>query len=440
MKTNTLNRRNLIKRFGAAVGASTIAPIYTALGEEKTDRQPQGDRHPKRVVFFLQAQGFSDANCAVKGIKSGKSLRSKDLPVFIDPLAPHRDKLTIIQGLHGKHTSPAHSAYYGCLGGYRRNKSTPFDITIDCALSKVLPKAPVPLFSVGMESLNRMKQVPIFHATSAWGPGEKAPMICDPTFLYRLMFGSVATGKQRKTYDENSKMLDFIARTSAQSAETLPKSGRQKLKPYADISTFRDSVSSMSDSLKTYMPEFDEKYSAPKHETDWHDAMLDLTIAALKAGLTNVATINSGCGEFYGSWEGLGIASKGHSLGHLSMTSDIWRRIRQYNMRMLSKLVQALEETPEGNGTMMDNTLIVYTSNNADKQHTNGASWPFMTLGNFGGTMQEGHYLKIENDRPINSFYTTLFEAAGHPVEHFNLGGAYEKYDTGKGPLRELLA
>ena len=109
-------------------------------------------------------------------------------------------------------------------------------------------------------------------------------------------------------------------------------------------------------------------------------------------------------------------------------------------MRMLSKLVRALEETPEGNGTMMDNTLIVYTSNNADKQHTNGANWPFMTLGNFGGTMQEGHYVKIENNRPINSFYATLLEAAGKPVEHFNLGGAYEKYDTGKGPLKELLA
>jgi hypothetical protein len=63
-----------------------------------------------------------------------------------------------------------------------------------------------------------------------------------------------------------------------------------------------------------------------------------------------------------------------------------------------------------------------------------------MTLGNFGGTMQEGHYLRIENDRPINSFYATLLEAAGHPVEHFNLGGAYEKYDSGKGSLRELLA
>ena len=188
------------------------------------------------------------------------------------------------------------------------------------------------------------------------------------------------------------------------------------------------------------MPEFDEKYSAPKHETDWHDAMLDLTIAALKAGLTNVATINSGCGEFYGSWEGLGINPSGHSLGHLSMTSDIWTRIRQYNMRMLSKLVQALEATPEGNGTMMDNTLIVYTSNNADKQHTNGASWPFMTLGNFGGMMQEGHYVKVENDRPINSFYATLLEAAGNPVEHFNMGGAYKKYDTGNGPLKELLS
>ena len=130
----------------------------------------------------------------------------------------------------------------------------------------------------------------------------------------------------------------------------------------------------------------------------------------------------------------------GTIMDHLSMTSDIWTRIRQYNMRMLSKLVRALEETPEGNGTMMDNTLIVYTSNNADKQHTNGASWPFMTLGDFGGAMHEGHYVKIENDRPINSFYATLLEAAGNPVEHFNLGGAYKKYHTGNGPLRELLA
>ena len=434
-----LNRREMIKTVSVAAGVSAASPFQNALAGDKTLSQPSNGKQPKRVVFFLQSQGFSDDNCTVKGIKSGQSLKSEDLPVFINPLSPHRDKLTIIQGLHGKHTSPAHSAYYGCLGGYRRNKSTPFDITIDCALSKVLPKAPVPLLSVGMESLNRMKQVPIFHATSAWGPGDKASMICDPTFLYRIMFGSVATGKQRNAYDENSKMLDFIAKTSAQSARTLPESAQQKLKPYRDISAFRDSVSTVSDSLKTYMPEFDEKYSAPQHETDWHDAMLDLTIAALKAGLTNVATINSGCGEFYGSWEGLGIDPSGHSLGHLSMTSDIWTRIRQYNMRMLSKLVTALEETPEGDGTMMDNTLIVYTSNNADKQHTNGASWPFMTLGNFGGTMQEGHYIKIEDDRPINSFYATLLEASGHPVEHFNMGGPYEKYDTGKGPLRELL-
>ena len=434
-----LNRRDMIKGICAVAGASTAVPYGTASAADNKVSQFHGAKQPKRVVFFLQSQGFSDDNCTVKGLKSGKSLQSKDLPVFIDPLSPHRDKLTIIQGLHGKHTSPSHSAYYGCLGGYRRNKSTPFDITIDCALSKVLPEAPVPLLSVGMESLNRMKQVPIFHATSAWGPGDKASMIYDPTFLYRIMFGSVATGKQRSTYDENSKMLDFIAKTSTQSARTLPESARQKLKPYRDISAFRDSVSTVSESLKAYMPEFDEKYSAPQHETDWHDAILDLTIAALKAGLTNVATINSGCGEFYGSWEGLGINPSGHSLGHLSMTSDIWTRIRQYNMRMLSKLVQALEETPEGNGTMMDNTLIVYTSNNANKQHTNGASWPFMTLGDFGGTMQKGHYVQVENDRPINSFYATLLEATGNPVEHFNMGGAYEKYDTGKGSLRELL-
>ena len=56
------------------------------------------------------------------------------------------------------------------------------------------------------------------------------------------------------------------------------------------------------------------------------------------------------------------------------------------------------------------------------------------------GTMKEGRYVEIKNNRPINSFYATLLEAAGHPVEHFNMGGMYKKYDSGKGPLKELLS
>ena len=58
--------------------------------------------------------------------------------------------------------------------------------------------------------------------------------------------------------------------------------------------------------------------------------------------------------------------------------------------------MEALESVPEGSGTMMDHTLIVYTSNNADKQHTTGANWPVMLLGNFDGAFKTGCFTQLD--------------------------------------------
>jgi hypothetical protein len=120
--------------------------------------------------------------------------------------------------------------------------------------------------------------------------------------------------------------------------------------------------------------------------------------------------------------------------------NPIWIKIRQYNCRMLVRIMQALERVPEGNGTMMDHTLIVYTSNGADGQHTKGGNWPFMLLGNCGGMFKSGCVTQIRN-RPINALYTTLLRAAGKQVDRFNMTEQLAKqFDAGTGPLKEVLA
>ena len=143
----------------------------------------------------------------------------------------------------------------------------------------------------------------------------------------------------------------------------------------------RERLAKVSGHLKKFAPVVDERYTNPEFETDWHDSLLDLGISALKSGTTNTLTIGSGRGEIFGAWKGLGIEQQGHNLGHMKQKDNpIWIKIRQYNSRMLVKMMEQLESVPEGNGSMMDNTLIVYTSNNADKQHTNGSNWPVMLL------------------------------------------------------------
>jgi hypothetical protein len=162
----------------------------------------------------------------------------------------------------------------------------------------------------------------------------------------------------------------------------------------------------------------------------------------LKAGLTNVLTIGSGRGEIFGAWKGLGVVEAGHSLGHMKQPDNpIWVKIRQYNCQMLVKLMEELESMPEGNGTMMDNTLIVYTSNNADKQHTSGTNWPFILLGNCSGRIKTGQYTQLDGKRPINALYTTLLHAIGAPRDRFNMDkNIAGMHDTKIGPIEELMA
>ena len=108
---------------------------------------------------------------------------------------------------------------------------------------------------------------------------------------------------------------------------------------------------------------------------------------------------------------------------------------------MLVKIMKSLESVPEGKGTMMDNTLIVYTSNNADKQHTSGGNWPFILLGDCSGRIKTGRYTQLDGRRPVNDLYTTLLHAIGAPRDRFNMDkNIAGMYDSKVGPIEELMA
>ena len=192
-----------------------------------------------------------------------------------------------------------------------------------------------------------------------------------------------------------SNLFNQIERLAASKGQSLPSTDQQRYGQYVqgfqNVNGLRERLDTVSDHLRKFAPEVDERYTKPEFETDWHDVLLDLGISAVTSGITNTLTIGSGRGEIFGSWKGVGVEQQGHNLGHMNQHGNpIWVKIRQYNSRMLVRIMQALESVPEGNGTMMDNTLIVYTSNNADKQHTNGANWPVMLLGNCDGAFKTG--------------------------------------------------
>jgi hypothetical protein len=281
---------------------------------------------------------------------------------------------------------------------------------------------------------------------SASGPGKPLFMHSNPKDLYQLLFGGIATGDVKRRYEARSKVFQRIEQLAGQGGDALPAGDQDRYGSYVngfrDINGLRDRLVGVSDHLRRFAPEYDDRFVNPEFETDWHDALLDIGIAVMKAGLTNVLTIGSGRGEIFGSWKGLGVEPAGHNLGHMKQPDNpIWVKIRQYNCRMLVKMIEALESMPEGDGTMMDNTLIVYSSNNADSQHTSGQNWPFILLGNCSGRLSTGCYTKLDGKRPINDLYNTVLHAIGEPCDHFNLDrNMAGMYGSKAGPIEELLA
>ena len=442
MMTRRKTLQSLAAGFGASLG-STVLPSF-GNGNKLISSASGG---PKRVIFFMQNQGFEPGTCIPDGMGHSGSLAKAKLPEPISALEPFKDRLHIISGLHGIHTSPSHSAFFGALGGYRGSDGVPPSAsTIDYELSKALPDTLLPHLCIGMDSLENMKTKPTVANLSASGAGQPIFMNSNPNHLYQTLYGGISKGEIRKQHEARSGMLERIGQLAAAKGGALPLSDKQRYGEFVggfeDMNGLRERLGKVSDHLRNFAPKVDARYSSPEFETDWHDVLLDLGISSLKSGITNVLTIGSGRGEIFGSWKGLGVEKQGHNLGHMTQKDNpIWIKIRQYNSRMLVKIMEELESVPEGSGTMMDNTLIVYTSNNADKQHTNGANWPVMLLGNCDGIFKSGCFTHVEGKRPINTLYSTILGSVGVSCDRFNMSEKMaKKFDSGSGPLKEILA
>ena len=442
-----ISRRHSLKSLAGGIGAAFGSSVLPGLAAPAASTSTVGSGGPKRVIFFLQNQGFDPATCIPSDLKNSASLAGVSLPEPIQALEPFKERLHIINGLHGIHTSPSHSAFFGALGGYRGSDGVPpSGPTIDYELSRVLPETLLPHLCIGMDSIENMVAKPTVANLSARGAGRPIFMYSNPNHLYQMLYGSISEGEIRQQHEARSGMLNRIEQLAATKGKAVPLADRNRyaefVQGFNDMNGLRARLSTVSDHLRKFAPKVDDRYTRPEFETDWHDALLDIGVSALKSGITSVLTIGSGRGEIFGAWKGLGIEQQGHNLGHMKQPNNpIWIKIRQYNCRMLARLIEELESVPEGSGTMMDNTLIVYTSNNADKQHTSGGNWPVMLLGDCGGTFKSGRFTQLDGKRPINALYATILRSAGVDCDRFNMNEKMAaKFDRGIGPLKEILA
>ncbi len=471
MKTN---RRAFLSRASLGVVGLVLAPMLQQLRAQAA----AGRQTPRRFLFVVEGNGLPWQQIQPIGIERGgttsvkggsatlqnpesrnqliaKSLSAHTLPKALEPVAPWKDRVTIIQGLSGRVTGGGHSTDFGALGCYFAhgglgNSGRPQAETIDVALGKrlggIFPQ-------VGLGIADRL-ELTIINNCSAWDKGKPMPTQCRPDLAYAGLFGSVAAGAARDEFIARNNMLDFLAEDIKRLQREVGAAEREKLEQHlAAYETLRQRQSRLNEiesTLRKHAPVVNDKYRS-EVETDRLDAHFDLTAAALIGGLTNVVTIASGVGSpfFVVKFSGLGIPVSKHSIGHGEPYKDrTWEdmavTIRRFHFELIARIMTKLEAVPEGNGTMLDNTLIVYLSDAAEAHHSRCLEWPFVVVGNLGGRIKAGRYVEypywgLQGHRTVGNLYATFLHAIGEPRNYFGVMDPLLKDLDLNGPLTELL-
>lgn len=463
-----VTRRNFLRNVGA--GSLALAPFMQNLRAEGAGNLP------KRFVFVVRGNGLRPYGVVPQGLEEFGADRLK-LDKLVDrPLAdlklnesmkslePFKDQLSIIQGLSSKICKGPHGGHFGVLGAYTSgDHAPPRKETLDATLAKKFPGIfPHLAFHIGIKSDELFRYLDI----SAQGKNTRTPAYASAMLAYKEIFGTVMTGDDARIETlAQRNLMDFLVDDVKRAKKSLTSNEKEKLDHYLNgFEALRDrqvKLNTMGDSLAKMAPKLDDKYTS-EIETHRLEAHFDLAASSLITGLTNVVTIRADQLEV--RYQGFDHARMKeisvHEIGH---TADVegtedryesnWKqgremreKIRSYQMELIAGLAGKLKAVPEGNGTMLDNTVIVFLSDAGAQHHTGYENMPLMVLGNMNGAFKTGRYLHYPNynqsgHRVLANFLMSLQHGAGMPVDDYGDKdlGLSETIDQ-SGPLAELMA
>ena len=463
------SRRSFLQGLSLGAGTAVLSPLVRQMTAQAdgVDRK----QFPQRFVFVVKASGIIPERIEPETLKPklgdksafiNESLAGHALPAELAPLEKFKDQLAIVQGLSGKMCRGGHSSWFGAMGVYKtggeHNSGTILRATVDSELARLFP---APFTHIGLalrgKVMGKDSEGTLYPGLSAIGPNRELPFQASPDVAYQQLFGSaIANSDQARTrYQLQGNLLDFMVGDIKKLNTSLPTTEREKLGHYLnafeELQVRRERLASMGDQIRTAAPEMDNRFTS-KSPIQRQSAHLDLTAAALISGLTNVVTMR--LDNISVTYTGLGLSDKSvHGIGHgetcNGKTPEEARDIiRLHHMTLLADLAAKLKAVPEGDGTMLDNTTIIYLSDSGNEHHGNLNEWPYLVIGGGGDRLKiAGRYIRYpeygaDGHRTIGNWWTTLLNAYGNPIPHFgNLDLDMKKNGVPQtGALSELMA
>ena len=418
-----LSRRTVLQGAGAAIALpllDAMIPAATALAETAAKPMP-------RLGFVYFPHG-----AIMKSWSPETAGTDYKMSPILTPLEPFRSQMTIVSGLRNKggESSDPHGIMAGtwlsCHGV--KNREGELGTSADQLAAKHFgADTPLPSLELtgegGGATCNQAGGGCGYGSTTAFRtPFQPLPMEDNPRKVFYQLFGKGDTGTERKEIlSETDSLLDYVLEEGALLNKRVSAADRARVSDYLEsVREVEQRVQRLANSKSMQMNLPNAPQGVPDQFGDQLDALFDMIALAWQSNQTRVASFMLAKEVSMRTYPNLQITEAFHPLSHHGGdTSKIERlvRIQNYHTQVFAKFIKKLSTTQDGDGTLLDHSIILYGSNMSNSDLHNNDPLPNVVMGNAYGKIKGGQHVQYPQDTPHANLLLTLLNRAGVPAE-----------------------
>ncbi len=428
-----LPRRTFLRGAGAAVALpflDAMAPAFAA------SRLP--GETPVRMAFVYVPNGIDMRHWTPE--QDGPL---GALPRILEPLEPLKKDLLVLSNLthnNGRALLDGPGDHGRCCGSYLtgvqpRKSAVDISVGISCdqiVANQIGGQTRLPSLEVGLEDARQAGDCDSGYSCAytnnlAW-KSEKQPLppVLNPRDLFERLFGDDAhlspEARARRNRFRRS-ILDFVREDTRKLQGDLGPTDRRKLDEYlTSVRSIEQQIEKAEADGVQVDPGMDKPYGVPADFADHFKLMTDMITVAFQADLTRVVTFlvtREGTSRPYRE---IGISDGHHPLTHHRYDPERMEkvvRINRYHMEQFAAWMKKLKAAPEGDSTLLDNSMIVYGAGLSDGNDHTHDDLPTLVAGGGGGFLKTGRRVTYRKETPMSNLFLNMMDRMGVHGEHF---------------------
>jgi hypothetical protein len=440
-----LSRRTVLR----GMGVSLALPLLDSMVPAQTPLKNTAANAPSRLACIEIVHG--DAGSTLDGsnrhlFAPEKIGRDFKITPTLQSLDPYKDYLTIVSRTDVKTAQAYVPAEEGgdhfrssaaFLTGAHAKMTEGSDIYLGTSLDQLYAQkfgqdTPLPSIQLCIEAIDGSGACDygyscVYSDTISWAtPTTPLPMERDPRKVFESLFGDGGTAAQRAARQrENASILDSIKESVGRLQKALPPTERVALTSYLD--NVRE-IERRIQRIEKYNSTSDARalpsapIGVPDSFEEHVELMFDLQVLAFMTGITRVSAFKLSRDVCQRSYPESGVKTTFHSCSHHGENPeriDDFQKINQYHVKKTSYFIEKLKNTPDGDGTLLDHSLVLYGSPMGDANVHNHKRVPLFLVGHANGQVKGNLHVQEPDGTPMANVLLATAQKLGLDVKQF---------------------